>query len=228
MKTAELAELIKSRRSIRVWQDKLVPEELLLQAIELATWAPNGGNQQNWYFYLILNKKTIKAVADATQAGMSYMTSWPEMAQFQRFPPPPGRVPPGATAPPPPRRAPLSDAPALIAVGTRRTENPMAKVMQAREKVDERAAQMLQWDRTIDSRIQSVSAAIAYLLLVLHQMGLGAVWMTGPLPSSKGDVEKVLKVPPEMDIVALIPVGYPAESPTRDRKPVSEVCEVIR
>jgi nitroreductase len=52
--------------------------------------------------------------------------------------------------------------------------------------------------------------------------------MTGPLPSSKGDVEKVLKVPPEMDIVALIPVGYPAESPTRDRKPVSEVCEVIK
>ena len=227
METSELAELIKSRRSIRAWQDTPVTEELLLQAIELATWAPNGANQQNWYFYIILNKDTIKAIADATQAGMSYMASWPEMAQLGGFPPP-RREPPGESRPPPPRRAPLSDAPALIAVGTMKRENPLAKVMQAREKVDEKAAQMLQWDKTIDSRIQSVSAAIAYLLLVLHQMGLGAVWMTGPLPSSKGDVEKVLKVPPEMDIIALIPVGYPADSPTSQRKPVSEVSEVIK
>ena len=227
MKMADLAKLIKGRRSIRLLQDKPVAEELLLQAVELATWAPNGGNQQNWYFYVILNKNTIKAVADATQAGMSYMASWPEMAQFKGFPPP-GRVTPGTPPPQAPRRAPLSDAPALIAVGTRRGENPMVKVMLAREKVDAKAAQMLQWDRAIDSRIQSVSAAIAYLLLVLHQMGLGAVWMTGPLPQSKGDIEKILKVPPEMDIIALIPVGYPAESPTRDRKPVSEVSEVIK
>jgi nitroreductase len=59
-------------------------------------------------------------------------------------------------------------------------------------------------------------------------MGLGAVWMTGPLPQCKGEVEKILKVPATMDIVALIPVGYPAESPSRSRKPVSEVCEIIR
>jgi len=227
METAELAQIIKSRRSIRVWQDKPVTEELLLQAIELATWAPNGANQQNWYFYIILNRNTIKDVANAIQAGMSYMASWPEMAELGGVPPP-GRIPPGESPPPAPKRSPLSDAPALIAIGTRRMENPFAKVLMAREKVDARAAQMRQWDNAIDSRIQSVSAAIAYLLLVLHQMGLGAVWMTGPLPQSKGDIEKILKVPPEMDIIALIPVGYPAESPTKDRKPVSEVSKVIR
>ena len=42
------------------------------------------------------------------------------------------------------------------------------------------------------------------------------------------EVEAILKVPENMDIVALIPVGYPAESPTKDRKPVQEVCEIIR
>jgi len=86
---------------------------------------------------------------------------------------------------------------------------------------------VLKWATTVDSRIQSVSVAISYLLLALHQMGLGAVWMTGPLPQSKGEIEKILKVPETMDIVALIPVGYPAESPTRDRKPVGEVCTII-
>jgi nitroreductase len=59
-------------------------------------------------------------------------------------------------------------------------------------------------------------------------MDLGAVWMTGPLPQCKGDVEKLLNMPPDMDLVALIPVGYPAESPTRDRQPVSEVTTLVK
>ena len=56
MDTGSLANLIKGRRSIRRWQDKEVPEHLLMQAVELATWAPNGGNFQNWRFYIILNE----------------------------------------------------------------------------------------------------------------------------------------------------------------------------
>jgi len=52
MEFTDLATIIRSRRSIRSWEDKEVSEDLLLQAIELATWAPNGGNQQNCRFYL--------------------------------------------------------------------------------------------------------------------------------------------------------------------------------
>jgi nitroreductase len=220
MQTSEFAALIKSRRSIRNWQDKPVSEQTLLDAIELATWAPNGGNNQNWRFYVILGKDTIKAIGDATQARMSSISSWPEMAQARPAPPP------GSPAPAP--RMPLSAAPAIIAIGTSQTTNPMDQAMAKRAPTDPKAADMLKWATTVDARIQSVSAAIAYLLLALHQMGLGAVWMVGPLAQSKGDVEKILKVPDNMDIVALVPVGYPAESPTKDRKPVREVCEIIR
>ena len=227
MDMAEFAEIIKGRRSIRAWQDKPVAEELLIQAVELATWAPNGANQQNWYLYVILNKDVIKSIDEAMQAGRNIMASWPEMKEMGGFPPP-RTPPPGVSPPPMQRRDPFSAAPAVIAVGTRRTENPFDKIMLARAKVDERAAQMHQWSATIDSRIQSVSAAITNLLLVFHQMGLGAVWMTGPLPQCKGDVEKILNVPADMDIVALIPVGYPADSPTGQRRPVSEVSEVIK
>lgn len=227
MDSSELAELIKSRRSIRIWQDKPVDEQLLIKAIELATWAPNGANRQNWYFYVILNRDTIQAIADASQAGRNYMASWPQMAQSVSAPPP-ASTPQAAPSPAAPRRSALSSAPALIAVGTRQIENPQEKIFIERAKVDDRAAKMLQWNNTLNPRIQSVAAAIAYLLLVLHQMGLGAVWMTGPLPQSKGDVEEILKAPDDMDIIALIPVGYPDESPTRDRKPVSEVSEVIK
>jgi len=227
METTELANLIKSRRSIRVWQDKPVPEEMLRQAVELATWAPNGANFQNWYFYIVLNKDIIKAIADAIQASTGNMASWPETAQASGFAFP-GRTPQATSTPPRPQRSPLSAAPAMILAGTRRIENPRVKILAARAKVDERAVQMLEWDSILNPRLQSVSAAIAYLLLVLHQMGLGAVWMTGPLALAKGDTEKILNIPSDMDILAMIPVGYPAESPTRDRRPVSEVSEVIR
>jgi nitroreductase len=65
MNRSELEGLIKGRRSIRAWQDRPVDEKLLLNAIELATYAPNGGNQQNWQFYLIMNKSVINAIADS-------------------------------------------------------------------------------------------------------------------------------------------------------------------
>jgi nitroreductase len=225
MEIQELAKLIKSRRSIRVWQDKPVSEELLMQALELATWAPNGGNRQNWHFYVVTNKKIISSIGEAVNAGRNLITSWPETKQLGGFPAPPPPTP-GQAQPTPP--SPLTSAPAVIAVGTLRAENPMVKLFMSRAKTDPKAAQMADWDATVDSRIQSVSAAIAYLLLVLHQMGLGSLWMTGPLPQAKGEIEKILNCPPDMDIIALLPVGYAAENPARTRKPVKEVCTIIK
>jgi nitroreductase len=221
MELIELTNLIKSRRSIRVWQDKEVPEKSLVQAIELATWAPNGVNRQNWYFYVILKKDTIKAIADAVAAGANTMMSWLEASQL-------GASPPPGVSRPPVRPNALAKAPALIAVSTRRVENPMEKVLIAREKVDAKASLMRQTNTITDVRIQSVSAAIAYLLLILHQMGLGAVWMVNPVSQAKEEIEKILQVPAETDIIALIPVGYPAETPVKTRKPVNEVCQVIK
>jgi nitroreductase len=226
MNIADLADLIKGRRSIRTWQDKPVPEELLLQAVELATWAPNGANVQNWYFYIVLNKATIKAIADASQSGSAYMASWPETARSASSVTP--TPPQGAAVLPLPRRSPLSDAPAMILVGTMRRESARDKIIAERAKVDERACRMLEWSNTLNPRMQSVSAGIAYLLLVLHQMGLGATWMTGPLATAKGNIETILNVPANMDIVAMIPIGYPKDNPVGTRKPLNEVCRVIR
>ncbi len=234
METAELAKLVKGRRSIHAWQDKPVPEELLVQAVELATWAPNGGNQQNWFFYIILDKGTINAVADAIDGARSKIMAWPEMAQAMAGPggpPRPGNVPPAGGPPlggaPPQRRDALRTAPALIVVTSQRSENPMDKAIAERAKTDPKAKQVIDGLNTVASRIQSVSAAIAYLLLVLHQLGLGSVWMTGPM-QAKAEIEKALKVPQGWDAVALIPVGYSAESPVKDRKPVSEVIQIIK
>ncbi len=75
MATKGFAKLIMSRRSIRRWQQKEVPEHLLTRAVELATWAPNAGNFQNWRFYIILNEETRKAIADAVQVSADKIAS---------------------------------------------------------------------------------------------------------------------------------------------------------
>ena len=225
--TSDFVELIKGRRSIRAWQDRPVPEELLVQAIELATWAPNGANAQIWFFYLILDSKIIKTIGDAARESMEMVASWPETAKSSGFPPRPS-TPEGQEAPPPPKRSPLSDAPAMILVGAKNRENPLNKILAERAQVDEKAAQMLEWSKSLQPGIQSVAAGIAYLLLALHQLGLGATWMTGPLSLTKGEVEKLIGVPSNISIIALIPVGYPDDTPQGIRRPVSEICRVIK
>ena len=217
METTDLANLIKGRRSIRTWQNKPVPEEMLLEAIELATYAPNAGNQQNWQFYMVLKTETIKALADAVQASADNIARWPEAQKF------------GDTVTKMLQKLSLfRAAPALVVVAASQYQSAVEQLVVLREKSDPAAKLIRDWRNIANSRIQSVASAVAYLLLVLHQMGLGAVWMTGPI-QAKGEIEKVLKVPASIDVVALIPVGFPAENPAlRARKPLKEVCTVIR
>ncbi len=217
MELKDLETLIKTRRSIRKWQDKPVPEDILLKAVEISTWAESGGNQQNWRFYIITNKKVIGAIADAVQDTSKLMASWPEAAKFgdamQRS------VQTSSF---------FRSAPACIAVAASRYQSNADLLLEEREKTDPVAKKMREWRTPPDSKIQGTSAAVTTLLLVLHQMGLGAVWMTGPM-QARGEIEKIIKIKPGFDLVTFIPVGYPAEKPeSKGRKPVSEVTEIIR
>lgn len=214
MEMNELANLIKTRRSIRKWQDRAVPEELLLQAVELATWAPNAGNQQNWRFYVIINRQTVQAMADAVQASSDLVYSWPEAEKYGLTR---GERPAGF----------FRSAPAVIAIASSVYQTALNRVLEARAKTDSWARNINKWRNIADSRVQSAAAAAAYLALILHGMGLGTVWMTGPMQAKK-ELEKILHIPPEFDLLLLLPVGYPAETPTKDRKPANEMCEVVR
>jgi nitroreductase len=216
MEFDDLAMLIKSRRSIRRWQDKEVPSKMLTEAIEVAIWAPNGGNRQNWRFYVIVNRKTIKSIADKVQDTADLMASWPESQEFAKEV---SRWRENASF--------FRNAPAAIAVAAAQYSSIADKVLTARGKTDHQALQIRAWRDIANTRIQSVASAIAYLVLVLHKMGLGAVWMTGPMQAA-GKIERILRVPSGMNLVAFIPVGYPAESPEpKLRRPLEEVCEIV-
>ena len=70
-----------------------------------------------------------------------------------------------------------------------------------------------------DFWIQDVSAATENLLLAAHALGLGAVW-TGvfPIPERTDEVARVLQCPKNIIPLAVVRVGYPAESPAPKNK----------
>jgi nitroreductase len=78
-----------------------------------------------------------------------------------------------------------------------------------------------------DSSLIGVSLAMQNLLLMAHEVGLGASVMTGPLLA--GDkVKEILSVPATWEIAALVPVGYPAEEPpSPGRRPVEKVLSFV-
>ena len=70
-------EAIAGRRSIRKFQDKPLPDEVVQQILEAATLAPSGKNGQPWRFYVVREDKRAEMVrvmregmAHAQEAGV--------------------------------------------------------------------------------------------------------------------------------------------------------------
>ncbi len=61
----ELDALIRSRRSIRLFKEDAVPEELLLHALDTVRYAPTGKNLENVQWLIIEGRDALRRVADA-------------------------------------------------------------------------------------------------------------------------------------------------------------------
>ena len=61
----EFMEVVRSRRSIRKYIPKDIPENQLATILEAARLAPSGGNRQPWKFIIIREKKMKAKVAEA-------------------------------------------------------------------------------------------------------------------------------------------------------------------
>ncbi len=79
------------------------------------------------------------------------------------------------------------------------------------------AAYMDLIDRDESLALPTVAAAVENLLLAAHAEGLGACWTTGALYLAE-DIREHLGLE-DKQLVALIPLGYPADSPERRRRP---------
>jgi len=79
------------------------------------------------------------------------------------------------------------------------------------------------YDRIKD--VQAIGACAQNMLLAAHSLGLGACWI-GRVRDEQ--VERVLGAEEHEELMMLIPIGYPAESPApKERKPLSELVRRI-
>lgn len=61
----DILKAVKERRSIRNFQKKKIPDELLDKLMEALVWAPSAGNLQARKFYFIKNEQIKKRIAAA-------------------------------------------------------------------------------------------------------------------------------------------------------------------
>ncbi|HEY9205912.1 MAG TPA: nitroreductase family protein [Candidatus Methanoperedens sp.] len=71
--------------------------------------------------------------------------------------------------------------------------------------------------------VQSIGASVQNMLLAIHSMGLGGVWL-GEILKNKEMVNKVLEAPDSYELMAIVALGHPVKK-TRvsERKEIKEL-----
>ena len=165
MPDSTILKAIHERRSVRQFTDVPVSRDLIMTAIEAASWAPSGLNNQPWRFAVIWDKPLQEALAALTK--------------YSNI---------------------LKSASVLVVVF-----------------LDKEAS----YDYTKDC--QAVGACLQNLLLSLHSMDLGAVWI-GEILRNKDRIIEILKLPERLELMAVVVVGHPANRNQKsNRRPLNEL-----
>jgi nitroreductase len=59
----KVLQCIHTRRSVRDYQNKLVPDDIIRELLQAAVMAPSANNTQPWHFTIVSDKKTIDYLA---------------------------------------------------------------------------------------------------------------------------------------------------------------------
>ncbi|MCC6167773.1 MAG: nitroreductase family protein [Caldilineaceae bacterium] len=190
-----LQRLVRQRRSIRRYTDQPIDRGLLEDLLDAATWAPSAHNRQPWRFCVVTGgaaKQQLSAAMGARwRADLSADGADP--AEIER----------------------------RVAISHARITGAAALVIASLslEEMDiypDAARSQAEWTMAV----QSVALACQNLLLAAHAAGLGACWMCAPLFVPEL-VQTALALPSAWQPQALITLGYPAETKTKGRVPLS-------
>ncbi|MEM2336289.1 MAG: nitroreductase family protein [Candidatus Bathyarchaeia archaeon] len=168
----DLFEAVKKRRSIRKFKPNLIPNEDLKKILEAGRLAPSGGNRQPWYFIVVREGETKKALATA--------------ANNQMF---------------------IANADAVIvALGDPKASPVKLPYTLSATRIPYKQDPMI---------------AIEHMVLAATALGYGTCWIGA---FDEKEVKKILKVPEDLAVIALLPIGVPDEEPpARPRKAFNEI-----
>ena len=66
----DFAVLLRKRRSIRDYEDKEVPQKIVMEIIRESCLAPSSGNGQPWRFIIVNNREVIKKLSDESKKNL--------------------------------------------------------------------------------------------------------------------------------------------------------------
>ena len=71
--------------------------------------------------------------------------------------------------------------------------------------------------------LEDGSAATENILLAARAHGLGSCWVAGDKKPHAPEICRLVGAPQGYKLVSLIPIGYPAESPEKSKRPMADV-----
>ena len=71
----EFKKVVESRRSVRVYNEEKVPEEVMKECLDMALLAPNSSNLQPWEFYWVRSEDKKKKLAKACMGQLAATTA---------------------------------------------------------------------------------------------------------------------------------------------------------
>jgi nitroreductase len=200
-----LKEAIEQRRSIRKYKADPVPDECISALLDAARLAPSGCNAQPWRFKVVKDRETKLKLAQAAY-NQSFIASSPAVfvccADIKGY-----------------LDGTLSGIQDLGKIGA--VEDRVIQILQKRaEQMD---LQMKVMNREqLGSRIAfNVAIAVEHIVLRALDFGMGSCWIR---LIDEQAVRNIFGWDKNIFIVALLPVGYPDESPAaRKRLPVEDI-----
>jgi nitroreductase len=75
--------------------------------------------------------------------------------------------------------------------------------------------------------VLAVGASLQNMLLTIHSMGLGGVWL-GEILKNKEEVGKLLEVDKDLELMAVVALGHPNEKPSRSKRDALEEKVFLR
>jgi len=193
-------EAIETRRSIRKFKETPLEEGVLLELLEAARLAPSGTNIQPWRFIAVTSPEMRKSLTQCT-IGMSFIEKAPLVMVC------------------------CADRTALEARGERIRELALAGAFEDTEiagtLTDPKNRPMR--DEAAALAYVNLNAAIAIEHMILRgvELGLGSCWI---MMFNQRKVRELLKLPEELHVTALVPFGYPDQSPPpRPRVPLEMI-----
>ena len=192
--------LVKGRRSVRAYQERPIPREVLERILEAAIWAPSADNLQPWRFVVFQGERKrafaalLRRFVDEVRPGLNPLLHVHRMGL---------------------RRC------AAFIEGSAATITAWAFVPPDDPRLRLVARGDLTPLFTWSMVVQSVAAAVQNLLLAAHALGVGAVWLGYPnlaAPQVKAWLGE------QGELMATIALGYPAKEPgPGKRKPLTWV-----